>query len=132
MIVEPYCAANHYHEIMSWFEARGMGELIDPCSISPFGAVAIRDDQPIMAGFLYLAVGTNVAFMERFIARPGNTLVAGKQAGGALVEVLRNIAMKYGYRHIYANVANPVLARIAEQWGFRSQGPAQLIHKQLN
>lgn len=126
---EPYDPERHLPILVSWWEHYDVIDRIDLRTISPFGAVVVGDDGPLMAGWVYLSLGCEAAFIERVYARPGNTPATSREAGGELLAHLEHVARTHGYSSIFSHVERPALVREMEQCGFASLGPGTILVK---
>ena len=59
--------------LLGWWREWNAEDVEPERSLSPFGAVVFDGGDLILAGFLYPTMGSQVAFIERLVARPGAT-----------------------------------------------------------
>ena len=121
MTVEPFREEKHYHYLQEWWEENDERDVDPAPTLSPFGAVVLDDiGKPVLAMFLYLAIGSKVAFIERLIGKPGLSVDEAKSAGMLAYYQLNAEAVRAGYTRIFAHTNRPGLERVLHGMGFHT------------
>ena len=128
-----YNADDHLETLVEWWEIHhGVGNRIDPEILSPLGGVVIDGaGLPIMAGFVFIAHGCRLAFIELLVARPGNHPRTSRAAGKILFEFLRNQAVMWGAKVAYAHAEDERMIPEMERVGFQVESTGALLRKDL-
>lgn len=133
MTVEAYIPSKHWKFVHEWYAKRGLADFIREGSFPPVGSVAVNSaGEPVMVGFLYMAIGCNTCFVERIIGRPSLRLADAREAGRLILSFLRGYATTCGYQDMFSHLDTPVLVGELEKLGFaRTPGSGILMHYDL-
>lgn len=107
-----------YQTIEGWWKGHGWDAV--PLAMLPaMGMVAMNDDTPAAAGWVYLDNSTGVGMLEWIVSNPANTMKVSAVALARLVDCLRNAAREIGYGVILGSCRQESLARLMEREGFQ-------------
>lgn len=132
MHVEPYRREKHFLTLADWWKYSDARDLDPEPSLSPFGAVAMDKQGIVMAGWLYLCIGVKVAFIERFVGRPGLPLLTARDAGELLLAHFITEARASDYTQLFVHACRPGMVRSLEKLGFAELEPeAKLMSRRI-
>lgn len=110
-----------YAMIESWFNKHG--KTIDPRDLSPIGF--IRNEAA--AGFLY-ETESRVCIIDNIVTNPDVSMFERYNGVREVVKKLLEIVRFKKYR-VWAITHNRSISRIAQSFGFKSQGWYEILHK---
>lgn len=119
----------HYPRICEWWAAHGWPAL--PFDALPkTGAVALHEDRPIAAGFLYKTDST-IAVMEFLIADPASDKIVRGEALDNIVQSLVASAKEQGFSTIFTSTVHRGVIERQKKFGFvvTDEGASQLIRR---
>lgn len=126
--VRPYDETKDYELFALWWKGHNFEPV--PAMILPqLGNVALKDDKPIAAAWLYLDNSTPVAMMEWIVTDPENSPKLSALGITHAVQSLKAAAYAAGYPIILSSCRQDSLARLLERTGFErsDEGVTHLI-----
>ena len=104
-----------------WFRHSGGAPHVS--HLPPLGMVVSDDDGPLLALWVYQAVGVGVCFPEWLVSRPGAGPFQKIKGVKLVLERLQHILKLEDYQLMRIAILDPRIARIAERLGFINLGP---------
>jgi len=119
---------NHLPEILSWWVARGEGEM-PPGILPPLGYVASDECGPAAAAWIYLPDGCPLMMVDWMVGRPGMGPGAARAACRAVFSAIETEARRRGITRILTSTCHPAMVREMERVGFTvaARGAVHLV-----
>jgi hypothetical protein len=119
-----------YGMACEWWKAHGW-EAVPAAILPKLGAVAVIEDVPIAAAFLYMDNSVGVCWLEWLVTNPDATPKQSFKGINMVIEFLREVAVSMDYGIMMTTCRQASLVRVYEKNGFTKsdEGVTHLVRK---
>ena len=126
MKVLPFKTEDHYQVVKSWWDQYEGWDAIHPDILSDTGFIVFEDDEPLVAGWMYLT-NSKVAWLEWVVSNPECDRIQRATAIHLLIGHITHMTDSLGLKMLMSAVVNPGFIEKLKEHSFQEADKTRIM-----